>query len=128
MKSSGLRGYPQVVPQSLQAAAHQSGIDAAGEIVGSRRALGPHRQGRKRENADRRRALDAAAVRFDGGRKVKITLRERKPESIGGIVEQTPNSIPVMPAYGHSPIRTLIVGSTTSARIRKVHIAVLLVR
>jgi nucleotide-binding universal stress UspA family protein len=34
----------------------------------------------------------------------------------------------VMGAYGHSPLRTLIVGSTTTAMIRTVHVPVLLVR
>ena len=34
----------------------------------------------------------------------------------------------VMGAYGHSPLRTLIVGSTTAAMIRTVHVPVLLVR
>jgi len=31
-------------------------------------------------------------------------------------------------AYGHSPLRTLIVGSTTTAMIRTVHVPVLRVR
>lgn len=34
----------------------------------------------------------------------------------------------MMGAYGHSPIRTLIVGSTTTTMIRTVHVPVLLVR
>jgi len=33
-----------------------------------------------------------------------------------------------MGAYGHSPIRNLIVGSTTTAMIRTVRVPVLLVR
>jgi nucleotide-binding universal stress UspA family protein len=34
----------------------------------------------------------------------------------------------MMGAYGHSPIRTMIVGSTTTAMIRTVKAPVLLVR
>ncbi|WP_158010640.1 hypothetical protein [Tardibacter chloracetimidivorans] len=33
----------------------------------------------------------------------------------------SPGAILLMGAYGHSPLRTLIVGSTTTAMIRTVH-------
>ena len=44
------------------------------------------------------------------------------------IVIETPDAVLVMGAYGHSPLRTLIVGSTTTAVIRLVNAPVLLVR
>lgn len=81
------------------------------------------------ESEAHRRALDAAADRLRNGREVATTLERGKPESvIAAIVEQTPSAILVMGAYGHSPIRTLIVGSTTTTMIRTVHVPVLLVR
>jgi len=52
-----------------------------------------------------------------------------KPETlIARVVEQTPSAMLVMGAFGHSPICTLIVGSTTTTMIRTVHVPVLLVR
>lgn len=76
----------------------------------------------------RRRELAEAAARLPGGR-VKTTLETGKPEAaIARIVEQTLDAVLVMGAYGHSPIRTLIVGSTTTAMIRTVRAPVLLVR
>lgn len=81
------------------------------------------------DNAGHRRSLDEAAARLSGEHEVKITLRKGRPEAvIAGIVEQTPNAVLVMGAYGHSPMRTLIVGSTTTAMIRTVRVPVLLVR
>ncbi|WP_338446612.1 universal stress protein [Pelagerythrobacter marensis] len=81
------------------------------------------------DNAAHRRALDEAAGRLSEGREVLTTLEKGKPEAvIAGIVEQTPDAVLVMGAYGHSPIRTLIVGSTTTAMIRTVRVPVLLVR
>ncbi|GAN79979.1 universal stress protein [Acidocella aminolytica] len=63
------------------------------------------------------------------GRALTIT---HKPgvaaEIIAAAVAQTPDAVLVMGAYGHSPLRTLIVGSTTTAVIRLVNAPVLLVR
>lgn len=81
------------------------------------------------ESAAHREALELAATRLRGGRPVEMTLQKGRPEAvISAIVERTPNSMLVMGAYGHSPIRTLIVGSTTTTMIRTVRIPVLLVR
>jgi nucleotide-binding universal stress UspA family protein len=76
-----------------------------------------------------RRALASAAERLGNGREVQATLQSGKAEAlIGDIVAQTPGAMLVMGAYGHSPLRTLIVGSTTTAMIRTVRVPVLLVR
>ena len=81
------------------------------------------------DNEARRRALNSAAARLGEARVVTTTLEPGKPESlIAAIVEQTQGAMLVMGAYGHSPIRTLIVGSTTTSMIRTVHVPVLLVR
>lgn len=75
------------------------------------------------------RALHDAQDRLAGSREVRHTLQLGKPEQvIGDVVAQTPGAMLVMGAYGHSPLRTLIVGSTTTAMIRSVHVPVLLVR
>ncbi len=44
------------------------------------------------------------------------------------VVAGTPNAMLLMGAYGHSPFRRMIIGSTTTAMIRTVKAPVLLVR
>jgi len=81
------------------------------------------------DDVARRQALDAAAGQLRGSRDVRTTLQRGKPETvIADIVKQTPGAMLMMGAYGHSPLRTLIVGSTTTTMIRTVHAPVLLVR
>ncbi|CAX24302.1 putative universal stress protein UspA [Methylorubrum extorquens DM4] len=78
---------------------------------------------------DKHRVLLADARSKLEGRDVTTTLRQGKAEEvIANVVEATPGAILVMGAYGHSPLRTLIVGSTTTAMIRTVHVPVLLMR
>lgn len=58
-----------------------------------------------------------------------VTLKDGAPEAvISQMMEENPEGLLVMGAYGHSPLRTLIVGSTTTTMIRTVHAPVLLVR
>lgn len=81
------------------------------------------------DNTAHRRALDDTAARLSVDRQVMTTLEHGKPEAvIAKVVDQTPGAMLVMGAYGHSPIRTLIVGSTTTTMVRTVHVPVLLVR
>ena len=81
------------------------------------------------DNEAHRRALNSAVSLLSNERAVTATLEPGKPEAIiAKVVEQTPSAMLVMGAYGHSPIRTLIVGSTTTTMIRTVHVPVLLVR
>lgn len=76
-----------------------------------------------------RQALDDAAGQLRNSREVRTTLEHGKPETvIAEIVSQTPGAMLMMGAYGHSPLRALIVGSTTTTMIRTVHVPVLLVR
>ena len=56
---------------------------------------------------------------FDPGKAEKVIPR---------VVASADNPLLLMGAYGHSPIRNLIVGSTTTEMIRTVHAPVLLVR
>lgn len=72
--------------------------------------------------------LDDAVSQL-AGRDVVTTLDRGKPEAvIADVVAATPGAILMMGAYGHSPLRTLIVGSTTTAMIRTVRVPVLLMR
>jgi len=81
------------------------------------------------QNDTHRRALREAEARLEGSRPVQATLERGKPEEvIAHMVAQTAGAMLMMGAYGHSPLRTLIVGSTTSAMIRTVHAPILLVR
>ncbi len=75
-----------------------------------------------------RRLLEDARTKLEG-REVTTTLKQGKPEDvISSVVGATPGAILVMGAYGHSPFRTLIVGSTTTTMIRTVRVPVLLMR
>lgn len=80
------------------------------------------------DDARHRSLLDEAGAALDG-REVATTLDRGTPETvIADVVAATPGAILVMGAYGHSPLRTLIVGSTTTALIRTVRVPVLLMR
>jgi nucleotide-binding universal stress UspA family protein len=75
-----------------------------------------------------RHLLDDARGQLDG-HEVRTTLGSGKAEEmIADAVGAMPGAILMMGAYGHSPLRTLIVGSTTTAMIRMVRVPVLLVR
>jgi len=77
----------------------------------------------------RHRALLEEAGAALNGREVATTLDCGTAEAvIADVVAATPGAILVMGAYGHSPLRTLIVGSTTTALIRTVRVPVLLMR
>ncbi|WP_127903537.1 universal stress protein [Solirhodobacter olei] len=77
----------------------------------------------------RHRALVAQAMAALAGRDVATTLDAGRPEAVvSDVVAATPGAILVMGAYGHSPLRTLIVGSTTTTLIRTVRVPVLLMR
>ena len=76
-----------------------------------------------------RRAIAGASEQLGKDREIRTTLQRGRPEAvIADIVAQTPGALLMMGAYGHSPLRTLVVGSTTTAMIRTVRVPVLLVR
>ena len=80
------------------------------------------------DDARHRKLLDTALATLDG-RDVTTTLKPDRPDAvIADVVAATPGAILIMGAYGHSPLRTLIVGSTTTVMIRTVHVPVLLMR
>jgi len=72
---------------------------------------------------------EAAAKLRAAGYEVMIEQRTGEPEKvIEDVVAQDHIDLLVMGAYGHSPIRQFIVGSTTTAMIRSVKLPVLLFR
>jgi nucleotide-binding universal stress UspA family protein len=79
-----------------------------------------------RESADRLAwARELLATRIDA----EVVLREGKPEDvIGQEVSRVGAQMLVMGAYGHSPLRTMLVGSATTHMIRSCTIPVLLFR
>ncbi|PXA03445.1 universal stress protein UspA [Coraliomargarita sinensis] len=81
-------------------------------------------------NAKVEAALAEAADKLrDAGYEVTIEQRTGEPEEvIESVVAQDHIDLLVMGAYGHSPIRQFIVGSTTTAMIRSVKLPVLLFR
>jgi nucleotide-binding universal stress UspA family protein len=77
--------------------------------------------------------LAAAAKRLrDAGYRVTERLEKAEPghpdEVIVSVVERTGSDLLVMGAYGHSRIRNLIIGSTTTALLRACTVPVLVVR
>lgn len=81
-------------------------------------------------NAKVEAALAQAAEQLRAaGYEVTIEQRSGEPEEvIESVVAQDHIDLLVMGAYGHSPIRQFIVGSTTTAMIRSVKLPVLLFR
>jgi nucleotide-binding universal stress UspA family protein len=71
-----------------------------------------------REARDTLKGRDVTAVIADGSAE----------EVIANALKATPGAILLMGAFGHSPLRSLIVGSTTTAMIRSNSVPTLLVR
>jgi len=79
------------------------------------------------ESKSRTALAQAAATLKTGGHEAKLHSLPGSPETVlGGFVE--PGDILVMGAYGHSRIRNMIIGSTTSEMIRTCKVPLVLVR
>lgn len=78
--------------------------------------------------ANQAQLAEAAAV-FASDHQVTTLLEPGRAEQvIPQVVAETPNALLLMGAYGHSPLRRMFIGSTTTAMIRTVKTPVLLVR
>jgi nucleotide-binding universal stress UspA family protein len=75
-------------------------------------------------------ALDTARATLEGaGLVTESSILPGQPETtIGKLVEDAGYDMLVMGAYGHSRIRSLIIGSTTTAMIRTCKVPVVLMR
>jgi nucleotide-binding universal stress UspA family protein len=83
-----------------------------------------------RETPEIRKVLDnAVATLKAGGFTAETLVREGEPEAVlGEITAGDAHDLLVMGAYGHSRIRTLIIGSTTTEMIRVCQVPVLVIR
>ncbi|UXU76211.1 universal stress protein [Paracoccus sp. SMMA_5_TC] len=71
----------------------------------------------------------AQTVLTGAGIAADTAVQQGQPEQVlGQMVEETPFDLLVMGAYGHSRIRSLIIGSTTTAMIRSCKVPVVLIR
>ncbi|HDR27584.1 universal stress protein [Rhodovulum sp.] len=82
------------------------------------------------DNAELRGALDnARATLKAGGHEAETRILKGQPEkALGDLAESGGIDLMVMGAYGHSRIRTLVIGSTTTAMIRTCKCPVVLMR
>ncbi len=81
------------------------------------------------EDAARRELEEAIGPLVRAGFNIEISIKPGDPEDvILAEVEQHGIDLLVMGAYGHSRIRTLIIGSTTTAMLRRCPVPVLLFR
>lgn len=81
------------------------------------------------EGDDRRSALAVAEAMFSPSHAVATVMDRGKAEKvIPEIVASQSNPLLLMGAYGHSPMRRMIVGSTTTEMVRTVKVPVLMVR
>ncbi|MFD1194405.1 universal stress protein [Seohaeicola saemankumensis] len=72
---------------------------------------------------------DAKALLRAAGLVVDTAILPGQPETaLSRLVEEAPFDMLVMGAYGHSRIRSLIIGSTTTAMIRSCKVPVILMR
>ncbi|AMY71388.1 universal stress protein [Frigidibacter mobilis] len=72
---------------------------------------------------------DARAMLKAAGIDAETSILPGQPETaLGKLVDETPFDMLVMGAYGHSRIRSLIIGSTTTAMIRSCKVPVVLMR
>ncbi len=82
------------------------------------------------KSQDATRAIEgAAAILRRGGHDAKVEIADGQPdEVIGARVDSGAADLLVMGAYGHSRMRSLIIGSTTTAMMRACKIPLLLFR
>jgi len=84
------------------------------------------------DDAAHRKSLDAAVARLSASGLSSAPVAVLTPgpadKVIGDYMVGHPEGMLVMGAYGHSPLRSLIVGSTTTTMIRTVHVPVMLLR
>lgn len=77
----------------------------------------------------RKRLDDARAILEDGGYSVEASVMQGQPETvISHAVESQAIDLLVMGAYGHSRVRSLIIGSTTTGMVRSCKIPIALFR
>ncbi|WP_209428054.1 universal stress protein, partial [Pararhodobacter sp. SW119] len=80
-------------------------------------------------DATRKQLADAQAALKAAGIAAETDIVSGQPETtLGKLVEGAPYDMVVMGAYGHSRIRSLIIGSTTTEMIRSCKVPIILTR
>ena len=82
------------------------------------------------DTPEARKALDGGAALLKGaGLAVETTIVQGQPdEALAAMIEGEGFDMLVMGAYGHSRIRTLVIGSTTAEMLRSCKVSVVLIR
>jgi nucleotide-binding universal stress UspA family protein len=76
-----------------------------------------------------KRLQDAGSILETGGHSIKADIVAGQPDAvIARMVETEGVNLLVMGAYGHSRIRSLVIGSTTTEMIRSCKVPVMLFR
>jgi len=83
-----------------------------------------------KDTPDIRRTLTSAAATLKaGGFEAEIIVQSGEPEKVlAKITEMATHELLVMGAYGHSRVRSLIIGSTTTEMIRSCRVPILIMR
>ena len=83
-----------------------------------------------RDTPEIRKALESAAATLNaGGFEAEIIQEEGEPEKVlAKITQRDEHELLVMGAYGHSRVRSLIIGSTTTQMLRSCRVPVLIMR
>ena len=81
-------------------------------------------------SSDHQQILEQAMAKLQSaGREASYSLHQGQPEQVlAKLVEEESHDLVVMGAYGHSRIRSLIIGSTTTATVRSCKVPLLLMR
>ncbi|MFW5679430.1 MAG: universal stress protein [Pseudomonadota bacterium] len=81
-------------------------------------------------NDETRRKLDGAVSQLQGGGlQAEMRIEAGEPvKVIGGAVEEGGDQMLVMGAYGHSRLRSLVIGSTTTELLRTCRLAIMIYR
>src|SRR6056297_3232467 len=110
--ASALKAVDYIARSPLFAALHVTLVFAGTETDATRKALD-----------------DAAATLNAGGYTVETLHEEGEPEKVlAKITQREEHELLVMGAYGHSRVRSLIIGSTTTEMIRSCRVPVLIMR
>lgn len=83
-----------------------------------------------KETPEIRRSMDNAVATLNaGGLDAEIIIRSGEPEKVlAQLTAQEDHELLVMGAYGHSRIRSLLIGSTTTEMIRSCRVPILIMR
>lgn len=83
-----------------------------------------------KDTADIRKSLDAAVATLKaGGFEAEIIIQAGEPEKVlADITQAEDHELLVMGAYGHSRVRSFVIGSTTTEMIRLCKVPVLIMR